>query len=122
MSADIDGTFTLTNERIDRVEQLDIKRAALHARYGPFGTFEHERKNILAACRDSVRFGTETRMSNDVVDDLARKAPEYQAFISRAYSERTQLALLDAERFALIQRIELGKSYTYAAGRMAGLA
>lgn len=111
-----------TAERlISRLEQLDRLRAPLHARYGAFGTFEHERKNVLAACRDSVRLAAESRLSNDTIDDLARKAPEYQAFIASAYSERTKLALIDAERMALGHRIENLKAYTYAAARLARL-
>lgn len=107
---------------IDTLEGLELASAALRARYGPFGTFDHDRKILLATLRDEYRMGATTRISADSLDDMAHADERYQQFLTAAYAERTKLAEIDAQRVALDHKIALAKALLYAHARLAGLA
>ncbi|MHB1310609.1 MAG: hypothetical protein ACYC3L_01240 [Gemmatimonadaceae bacterium] len=107
---------------IDTLEAVEMLSAPLRARYGPFGTFEHDRKILLATLRDEYRVGATTRISNDSLDDMAHADERYQRFIESAVTERTKLAEYDAQRVALDHRISLAKALLYTHSRLAGLA
>lgn len=95
--------------------------APFRARYGAFGTFEHERKKLLAACAAEARLGAREKISEAAIEQAARQHPDYDAFIERAYAERTQLALYDADETRLSALIELRKNQAIAATRLAGV-
>mgnify|MGYP001266173505 CR=1 FL=1 len=86
----------LKHERRMIVETLSV----LKARYGSFGTFEHERKILLATLGMKAR-AILTRDNLKVtalaewLSDQSHAAPEYYDFITRATNERSQLTMLE---------------------------
>lgn len=106
---------------IDTLESLDHTRAPLYARYGPGGTFDHERNILLSTIKDEYRQGATTRISQDSLDDMGHSDERYVRFIDHALAERTQLAELDATRIALEHRIESARARLYLQGRLARL-
>lgn len=109
---------------LDNLHHLDLTIAPLRARYGPGGTFDHERKVLLASFRDEARLtklqaGEKT--TEAALDDVAHAHVGYQEFIERALTERTQMATLEAERVRLDGLIALYRSMIYFDGRVAGL-
>jgi hypothetical protein len=105
----------------DDIEALENTKAPLWAVYGPGGTFEHHRKNLLSAIAERIRLeareqgqqvGGRGGLTDGQVDDRAHADLEYGARIDLATTERTQLALLDAE---INKNIRL---YELAQGRM----
>lgn len=107
---------------IDTLEGLELASAALRARYGPFGTFDHDRKILLATLRDEYRMASEVKRTEAALDDMAHADARYQDFMRDAYAERTKLAEIDAQRVALDHKIALAKALLYTQGRLAGLA
>lgn len=110
---------------IDSLERLELERASLFARYGPGGTFDHERKVLLATLAAAARLEAESgnrKITEAAIDEAARNTKAYQDFIAKAYDERTRLAELDAKCRALEARISLGKAVVYREGKLAGLA
>lgn len=106
---------------IDTLEALDLERAPLVARYGPGGTWDHERKTLLAHCAAEIRLTTEVKLTEAAIDERARTQPGYNDLIIAAVQERTKLAEMDAKRVALDHRISLAKATIYAQGRLAGV-
>lgn len=106
---------------VDTLEALDLERAPLVARYGPGGTFDADRKVLLASIRDEYRQGATTRISNDSLDDMAHADERYVGFVENAYVERVQLAKFDAQRTALDYRLSLLRAKLYALGRLASI-
>lgn len=106
---------------IDALESLDHERAPLVARYGPGGTFDHERKVLLASIKNEYRLGAATRISADSLDDMGHADERYTAMIDRAAADRVRLAELDATRVALEHRIQHARTMLYLNGRLAGL-
>jgi hypothetical protein len=114
----------VAEELIDDIEALDNTAAPLRAVYGSFGTFEHERKNLLCSKADEIRLAYQrdgVKYTEAQIDQKAHADIEYKARIEQATEERTNLALLDAEAMAKTRRYELAKSRVYLTGRLAGL-
>ncbi len=106
---------------IDTLEALDLRRAPLQARYGPGGTFDHERKILLSTIKDEYRQGATTRISQDSLDDMGHSDERYVGFIDHAVTDRVTLAELDAQRIALEHRIQHARTMLYLQGRLAGV-
>lgn len=109
---------------IDTIEALETTAAPLRAVYGPFGTYDNERKALLCAIADELRLGYQrsgVKYTEAMVDQQAHADTRYHERIRLATSERTRLALLDAELMAQQRRYELAKARVYLTGRLAGL-
>lgn len=113
------------DELIQQLNDVLVKRAPLAAVYGPFGTFDHVRKTLLASCRDAhrmTRLGNGEKVTEALLDDLAHADGQYVDFINAATEQRTALALLDAESTILEHRLSYLKARQYMEGQMARLA
>jgi hypothetical protein len=107
---------------IDDIEALENTRAPLYAVYGPGGTWDAERKALLCACATRVRNElAATKVTEAHIDQFAHQDARYTGRIVQAETERTQMALLDAEIAAKTRRFELARARLYLAGRIAGL-
>lgn len=114
-------TFDTLTQRLGDVLR---QRAALHAVYGNYGTFDHTRKILLSATRNTFRdtfASTGEKATEARLDDLAHADGEYQAFIATATEQRTQLALLDAEMTLLEHRLSHLKAQQYHDAQLARL-
>ncbi len=110
-------------ELIDSIEALENTRAPLYAVYGPGGTWDAERKALLCVVAERVRVEAVpgVKMTEAAIDHAAHAHQQYQFRIALATTERTQMALIDAEIAAKTRRYELAKSRIYLTGRLAGL-
>lgn len=100
-------------EILEEREHLIAKRADLWARYGPFGTWDHERKAMLASLRliaraNAVKNGV--KMTEAAIDDEAHGHPDYLTFVTQALHDRAKLNTLDAQVDALDFTINRGQS------------
>jgi hypothetical protein len=97
--------------RQEAIEDL----ATLRARHGSFGTWDHERKTLLATLRMKAR-AIATRDGLKVteawLDDNAHDAPEYYALVTQATQERSQLTLLEAKVEAVDAEIQRANAIT----------
>lgn len=83
--------------------------APLRAVHGTNGTFEHDRKALLARLRigirrqavADIRQRTTGRLTNDDVDDLAHAHTEYGTFLKTAHEEKQRMYELDSAMMAL---------------------
>ena len=110
------------DDLLDQLERVLNERAPLHALHGPFGTFEHTRKILLAQIRSYERvIAVEQgkRPTNDQLDDLARMDQTYVDLIDRATKERTRLAELEAQMTLLEHRLSYGKAKRYENAQLA---
>jgi hypothetical protein len=107
---------------IDDIEALENTRAPLYAVYGPGGTWDAERKALLCACATRVRNElAATKVTEAHIDQFAHQDARYTGRIVQAETERTQMALLDAQIAAKTRHYELARARLYLAGRLAGL-
>jgi vacuolar-type H+-ATPase subunit D/Vma8 len=109
---------------IDDIEAAENTRAPLWAVYGPGGTWEAERKNILSVCALQIRaqsLAEGVKMTEAWLDSASHGHAEYVARVNLATEERTTMALLDAEIAAKTRRYELARARLYLSGRLAGL-
>ena len=92
----------LLHSRQVLIEEL----SPLRARYGPFGTWDHERKILLAtlamraraiSVRENMPKVTEASLS-----DMAHASPEYYDLVTTATLERSHLTLLET----MVENIE----------------
>ena len=91
---------------IDRV-------AMLRAKYGPFGTFDHERKIRLAGIKGRIRaqFTRDgAKITNDHLDDLAHADADYVDFITLATMERSDWVRLENQVDAIDAIINRGQA------------
>ena len=103
------------DELLDERDTLIRQVAPLRAVYGSFGTWEAQRKMMLARLKGQVRAeamrGTTARkMTNDQIDDEAHDHPEYMDFITRSTKERAQWIVLDAKIEAIDFTIQRGQA------------
>ena len=83
--------------------------APLKASHGTNGTFEHDRKALLAALRIGLRRSALSdprlraigRLTDSAVDDLAHGHPDYAQFLGRSKAEKTRMVELDAAMTAV---------------------
>jgi hypothetical protein len=82
--------------------------APLRAKHGTNGTFEHDRKALLANLRVGVRrhantpaMRTQKALTDAAIDDLAHAHPEYQKFLDLSRSEKQRMQELEAAMNAL---------------------
>lgn len=109
---------------IAECEERERTRAALWSVYGPGGTFEHDRKALLATIADEIRQTARERqekMTEAAVDDAAHHDARYTGFLATARQERTTMAYLDAEIVAIGRRIRYAEARTWSEGRIARL-
>lgn len=72
-------------ELVDERTHLVRKAATLRARHGSFGTWDHERKVLLAKLRATIRAGATVggaKMTEAAIDDAAHAHPDYVQFIT----------------------------------------
>ena len=89
--------------------------ALLRARHGSFGTFDHERKTLLATLRMKARAiatRDKLKVTEAYLDDSAHSAPEYYDLITTATQERSQLTLLEAKVEAVDAEIQRANAIT----------
>lgn len=101
----------LLDERAILIRQV----APLRAVYGSFGTWESQRKMMLARLKGQVRAealrGTTARkMTNDQIDDEAHDHPEYMEFITKATKERATWIVLESKIEDIDFRIQRGQA------------
>lgn len=82
--------------------------APLRAKHGTNGTFEHDRKALLANLRVGIRRHAQTpamrvqkALTDAAIDDLAHAHPEYQQFLTDSRSEKQQMAELEGTMASL---------------------
>lgn len=102
-------------ELLDERATLIQRVANLRAVYGSFGTWEAQRKMMLARLKGQVRAealrGTTARkLTNDQIDDEAHDHPEYMDFITMATKERAAWIVLEAKIEAIDFRIQRGQA------------
>jgi len=88
------------HELLEERTHLVGRIATLRARYGAFGTWDHERKLTLAKIKASQRAAMTlagAKVSNDQLDDLAHAAPEYIDFITKATNEKADWIRMEAQ-------------------------
>lgn len=98
----------LLSERFDLVQRI----AELRAVYGPFGTWDHLRKNELSRIKSLIRLQAmrdNRKVNNDVVDEEAHEHPDYTAFVVKATKDRAEYFKLEAEVEAIDFRINRGQ-------------
>lgn len=112
---------------VDTLEALEKTLAPYAARYGRFGdsgTWDHDRKVLLATCATDVRTTAQERqvkMTEAAIDEAARQHEAYVRFLDNALAERTTQAELLAQQRALLLRIEFAKALVYAHTKLAGV-
>ena len=103
------------DELLDERDILIRQVAPLRAVYGSFGTWEAQRKMMLARLKGQVRAeamrGTTARkLTNDQIDDEAHDHPEYMDFITTATKQRAIWIVLEAKIEAIDFRIQRGQA------------
>jgi hypothetical protein len=86
-----------------------VRVAPLRAVHGTNGTFDHDRKALLARLRIGIRRNAllpsqrviAGRLTDAAIDDLAHAHPEYLAFLDRSKAEKTQMVEVDSAMLAL---------------------
>lgn len=111
--AGIQPIHELLDERMALIRQA----ASLRAVYGSFGTWEAQRKMMLARLKgqiraEAMRQATARKMTNDQIDDEAHDHPEYMDFITRSTKERALWIVLDAKIEAIDFTIQRGQAIT----------
>lgn len=97
----VKGAGELVDERTHLVRQA----ANLRARHGSFGTWDHERKVLLAKLRATIRAGMAvagTKMTEAAIDDSAHSHPDYIQFITDGIIDKAKW--IEAE--AMIEGID----------------
>ena len=103
------------DELLDERDTLVQKVANLRAVYGSFGTWEAQRKMMLARLKgqvraESLRGTTARKLTNDQIDDEAHDHPEYMDFITTATKERATWIVLESKIEAIDFRIQRGQA------------
>ena len=115
------------DELLDERDTLIQKVANLRAVYGSFGTWEAQRKMMLARLKGMVRAeamrGTTARkMTNDQIDDEAHDHPEYMDFITTATKDRSLWIVLESKIEGIDFKIQRGQAVMRFATAEARLA
>lgn len=102
-------------ELLDERATLIQRVANLRAVYGSFGTWEAQRKMMLARLKGQVRAealrgATARKLTNDQIDDEAHDHPEYMDFITMATKERAAWIVLEAKIEAIDFRVQRGQA------------
>lgn len=97
-----------------RLHETNLQRAPLWARYGPGGTFDHQRKTLLCTIADGIRLGATEKLTEAAIDQKAHIDPRYAALLDSALEERTVLARFDADALLIEQRIRHLRDESYA--------
>lgn len=87
--------------------------ANLRAVYGPFGTWEHQRKGELARLKSLIRLQAmkdSRKVNNDQVDEEAHEHPDYTQFVVNATRERAEYFRLEAKMDDIDYRINRGQA------------
>lgn len=82
-------------------DKNEEKYAELWSLYGPGGTFDAYRKNMVAALGVQIREGREERgekITDKIIEDLAYGDPTYKAFLETARDARKAFILLQMQR------------------------
>lgn len=86
-----------------------VSVAPLRAIHGTNGTFDHDRKALLARLRIGIRRNALApsqrtmagRLTDAAIDDLAHAHPDYLAFLERSQAEKAQMVEIDAAMLSL---------------------
>ena len=101
------------SELLDEREHLIGKIATLRAKYGAFGTFDHERKILLAKLKTTLRaavLDNKAKLTDAAVDEKAHAEPEYVDFIIAATRDRAEWIKLEAQVEAIDYTINRGQA------------
>jgi hypothetical protein len=87
-------------ESLDERATWITQVAPLRAVYGSFGTWEAQRKIMLAGIKGRIRaeasrLATARKLSNDQIDDEAHDDPAYTEFITNATKDRSRWIVLE---------------------------
>lgn len=100
-------------EILEERDHIVEKRAELWARYGPFGTWDHERKIMLASLRMVARMNAlrnGVKMTEAALDDEAHDHPDYKGFVTQAGVDRALFNRLDESLVAIDYTINRGQA------------
>lgn len=81
------------DELLDARSTLVEDCATLRARHGGFGTWDHERKSMLAGIKSALRaryVRDGVKVTEAQLDDEAHASPDYREFITTATLERAE--------------------------------
>lgn len=100
---------TPMDEALASYLDASVAVAPLRAIHGTNGTFDHDRKALLARLRIGIRRNALApsqrvmagRLTDAAIDDLAHAHPDYLAFLDGAKREKTQMVEIDAAMLAL---------------------
>lgn len=109
LRAGVEPIDDLLAQRHALVEQS----AELWARFGPFGTWDHERKAELARLKALVRLQADRdkrKLNNDQVDDESRAHPDYTVFVVEGTKGRAEFFRLNSRIEAIDYRINRGQA------------
>ena len=103
------------DELLDERTVLIRQVAPLRAVYGSFGTWEAQRKMMLARLKGQVRAEaqratTARKLTNDQIDDEAHDHPEYLEFITTATKQRAEWIVTEAKIEAIDFKIQRGQA------------
>ena len=115
------------DELLDERSTLIAKVALLRAVYGSFGTWEANRKIMLARLKGQIRAeasrsATARKLTNDQIDDEAHDHPEYMDFITTATKDRAQWIVLESKIEGIDFKIQRGQAVMRFATAEARLA
>lgn len=107
--------FALSQE----LRALEREMAPLTARYGTFGSFEHERKILLSQLIGALLASAgEKKPTDKVLDAAAHADARYVALIDAAYAARQRLAELQGEQGHLDRSWRTENQMLYYATRL----
>lgn len=102
-------------ELLDERDTLIRRVANLRAVYGSFGTWDGQRKILLAGLKgriraDAMRQAMARRLTNDQIDDEAHADPVYEDFITTATKERAEWIVLESKIENIDFKIQRGQA------------
>ena len=115
--ADIEARASVQplDELLDERATLILRVAQLRAVHGSFGTWEANRKIMLARLKGQIRAeaqraATARKMTNDQIDDEAHDHPEYTDFITVSTKDRANWIVLESKIEAIDFKIQRGQA------------
>lgn len=109
-------------ELLEQRRYLVGKVAELRARFGNFGTWDHQRKITLSQCKMLIRMQAmeaKRRITGDEVDAEAHTHPDYVQMVIEATHQRAEWTRLEAEIEAIEFTIHRGQALVrYVTGEM----
>ena len=101
---------------IEPLDQLQAERrlllveyAGLKSLHGPFGKFDHFRKQLVEALKVRVRLRLlekEVKVTESMIDAMAHNEPEYLKLLEDGQKDATRYIVLEMQVTELEERIE----------------